>query len=141
MRVKGLAARVRRRIKEKNINQGVASYVNTLSWLCENSAGDKSYRQGEQQLNFNLREGEVYFLRCPDNFDYYRTIMLKKAGIDGILKPLISNQIYGDPPIQMIEVSPEQVYRHMRMHNMSNLNSSLKAFPDMPLEKNMEWGK
>ena len=100
-------------------------YQQALKYVVDATGDGKSYHQ-RQEFNFNLKEGEVYAIRCPDEPDrYYRTVLLKKQGIDQVLKPMISNPVYGSIPAHMQEVSPEQVYRHMRMQNMQNLN----AFP------------
>ena len=106
------------------------NYLQTLAWLCEVNGDGKSYHQDTRDFNFNLKEGEVYAVVTPDNPNYYRTVLLKKVGINQILKPLISNPVYGSIPDHIREVSPEQVFRHTRLSttNMQNLN----AFPFTP---------
>ena len=114
-------------IKGQKMNQidAVSFYQQALKKVVDATGDGRSYLQGNQKLNFKLREGEVYAFYCPDNQRYYRTVYLKRLGIDQVLKPMISNPVFGGIPENIPEINPEQIYQHMRLHNMSSLN----AFP------------
>ena len=117
-----------------NQPDAMSIYQQALKKVVDAAGDGKSYRQGSQKLDFKLREGEVYAFYCPDNQRYYRTVYLKRLGIDQVLKPMISNPVYGDIPDTIPEINPEQTYQNLRMHNMSSLN----AFP--PFDKGITAG-
>ena len=126
MYIQGLAARARQRYEKQHLKEqqsGVTAYQQQLKQLVNASGDGKSHRQGSQKLDFKLREGEVYAFYCPDNQRYYRTVYLKRLGIDQVLKPMISNPVYGDIPETIPEINPEQIYQNLRMHNMTSLNA------------------
>ena len=128
MRATGIADRWRARHMHKRYakhRSAMDIYENTLKQIVDVGGDGHSYHQDTRQINFKLKEGEVYGLTCPDNSNYYRTVLIKKMGVEGVLKPLISNPVYGDIPENIRQVSPEQVYQFMRLHNMQTLN----AFP------------
>ena len=76
-----------------------------------------------------LKPNEVYAIRCNDNTDYWKSVMLKKNQ-SGNFQTLISNAVYGDPPPQMQLVSQEQVFKQMRDMNAGLvLDRDLQAFP------------
>ncbi len=101
-------------------------YENTLAKVVAASGDGKSYRQGNEELDFQLRENEVYAFYCPDGDGmYYRTMMLKKMGIKDTLKPLIGNPVYGVVPDGIQVIEPEKVYQHIQQHNA-------RAFPYKP---------
>ena len=106
-------------------SESMWQYQRQLQRLVEVAGDGKSYRQGNQKLDFKLREGDVYAFYCPDNHNYHRTLFLKRMGIDQVLKPMISNPVYGDIPDTIPEINPEQIYQYLRLHNMSSMN----AFP------------
>ena len=104
-------------------------YENTLAKVVAASGdgdGDgHSYRQSNEQLDFKLRENEVYAFYCIDDKNYYKTLMLKKMAINDTLKPLIGNPVYGVVPDGIQVIEPEQVYQHIQQHNA-------RAFPYKP---------
>jgi hypothetical protein len=101
-------------------------YENTLAKVVAASGDGKSYRQGNEELNFKLRENEVYAFYCPDGDGmYYRTVMLKKMGINDTLKPLVGNPVYGVVPDGIQVIKPEKVYQQIQQHNT-------RAFPYKP---------
>ena len=101
-------------------------YQRQLQRLVEVAGDGKSYRQGNDQLNFRLREGQVYAFKTPDNPNYFKTVFLKKLGQDQVLKAMVSEvPVYGDIPDHIQEIQPEQIYQYLRLHNMSSMN----AFP------------
>ena len=50
--------------------------------------------------------GKIYYSKCPDNKDYYRTIRIIKNYLNGGLQSQISNPVYGNPPPDMPEIPP-----------------------------------
>ena len=116
------------------MDTGMQHNQDTLKWLSQVNGDGKSHRQDSRELERSLKENEVYGFYTPDSDRYYRTVMLKKVGIDGVLKPLISNPVYGDIPPNIPRIKPEQIYKYMRMHNMSNMNN-INAFPKTDIPK------
>ena len=100
-------------------------YENTLAKVVAASGDGHSYRQSNEQLDFKLRENEVYAFYCIDDKNYYKTLMLKKMAINDTLKPLIGNPVYGVVPDGIQVIEPEQVYQHIQQHNV-------RAFPYKP---------
>ena len=50
--------------------------------------------------------GKIYYSKCPDDKDYYRTIRIIKNYLNGGLQSQISNPVYGNPPPDMPEIPP-----------------------------------
>ena len=65
--------------------------------------------------NLQSQIGQVYFHRCPDNPNYYKTILIKHNPFTNALQPLMSNAIYGEPPDGMPEISPLMLSRLTRL--------------------------
>ena len=116
------------------MDSGMQHNQDVLRWLSDVNGDGKSLRQDSRELERKLQENEVYGFYTPDSERYYRTVMLKKVGIDGVLRPLISNPVYGDIPDGMPRIKPEQIYKYMRMHNMSKMNN-INAFPKTDIPK------
>ena len=99
-------------------------YENILAKVVAASGDGHSYRQSNKQLDFKLREDEVYAFYCSDDKNYYKTLMLKKMAINDTLKPLIGNPVYGVVPDGIQVIEPEQVYNifnsTMREHSLTN---------------------
>ena len=117
------------------MDSGMAHNQNVLRWLSDVNGDGKSYRQDSRDLDFKLREGDIYAFYTPDNDRYYRTVFLKKIGVDQVLKPVISEfPTYGVIPAHIQEIRPEQIYQYMRIHNMANMNT-INAFPKTDIPK------
>ncbi len=116
------------------MDSGMQYNQDVLRWVSNVNGDGKSYRQDSRPMERQLKENEVYGFYTPDSDQFYRTVMLKKIGIDGVLKPLISNPVYGDIPDGIPRINPEQVYQYMRMHNMRNMNG-INAFPKTDVPK------
>ena len=117
--------------------QGLSGYRKTLSIYEQvldqvvTASGDgKTYRQrsDDEVLQRKIKENEGYGFKTPDNDRYYRTIMVKRNFVSQQLQPLIGNPVYGEIPDGMPEVDVQQVYKFMRLQNMTHLN----AFPYRP---------
>lgn len=117
------------------MDTGMNHNQNVLRWLSDVGGDGKSYRQDNRSLDFKLIEGEIYAFYTPDSDLYFRTVFLKKMGIDQVLKPVISQfPTYGVIPPHIQEIKPQQIYQYMRMHNMSNMNG-VNAFPKTDVPK------
>ena len=111
----------------------MAHYKATLRQLTEVSGDGLTRRQDSRKLNRTIRIGEVVAIRCPDNEDYYRTILIKENPFSKGHQALISNAVYGDIPFGMPEVKQEHVFRRIRELNASTTNT-LDAFPHSGLK-------
>lgn len=126
MRVTGLYETVRRR---NQVKRGVQSYVNTLSWLCEN-AGVETSKPDEPKYDFQIKLNQYYAVKASDDPNYYKVFVLKRDA-SGVIKPQYeSNFVYGEVPLNFQVVTGHQLLRYVRSQNMMNL-SSLNAFPKM----------
>jgi len=107
----------------------MAIYERTLSHLVKATGDGKRYRQGNTALNPIIKPNEVYAVRCADNKDYFRSVMLKRNALTGGYTTLISNAIYGEIPIWIGEVSQEQVFKKARDMNATLTIKDFQAFP------------
>lgn len=110
-------------------DNSMSFYQQALKYVVDASGDGKSYHNAPKNFDFKMQEGELYGFKTPDNENYYKTVFLKKLGIDQVLKPIISQfPIYGDIPPHIQEVSPDQIYKYTRLHNLQSMNG-LNAFP------------
>ena len=70
-------------------------------------------------------------MRCQDNRDYYRTVMVKRSELTNQLTPLISNAVYGSIPDGIPEIAPEQVSSFLNQQN----RVQFLAFPHDPTRR------
>ena len=54
----------------------------------------------------NSQIGQIYYHRCEDDPNYYRTIRVVHSPFANTLKPHVSNVIYGTPPPDMKPIPP-----------------------------------
>lgn len=106
-------------------------YKSTLKKLTDNSFGSQPQRQDTRKLEFKLKEGEIYAVRALDNSNYYYTVFLKRNFYtNGITIVQSQYPVYGEIPDNLREVEPEQLYKYMRVNNLTHMNKmSFKAFP------------
>ena len=107
----------------------MAHYKATLRKLTEVSGDGLTRRQDSRKLNRTIRIGEVVAIRCPDNDDYFRTILIKENPFSKGHQALISNAVYGNTPFGMDEVAQEQVFKRIRELNATTASTALDAFP------------
>ena len=107
----------------------MAHYKATLRQLTEVSGDGLRRRQDSRKLNRTIRIGEVVAIRCPDNEDYFRTILIKENPFSKGHQALISNAVYGNTPFGMEEVAQEQVFKRIRELNATTASTALDAFP------------
>jgi hypothetical protein len=68
---------------------------------------------------WNSNIGKTYYILCPDNNDYYRTIHIKSNPFTNALQPMISNAVYGVPPAGMNQIPPLMLNRLMKLQMSS----------------------
>ena len=107
----------------------MAHYKATLRKLTEVRGDGLARLQDSGERNRTIRIGEVVAIRCPDNEDYYRTILIKKNNLSSGHQALISNAVYGNTPFGMEEVAQEQVFKRIRELNATTTSTALDAFP------------
>jgi hypothetical protein len=107
----------------------MAHYKATLRKLTEVSGDGLTRRQDTRKLNRTIRVGEVVAVRCPDNENYYRTLLIKENPFSKGHQALISNAVYGGTPFGMEEVAQEQVFKRIRELNATTTSTALDAFP------------
>lgn len=100
--------------------------INTLDWLSRNTSDGKLRNRINGKVDFKLQVGEIYAFKTKDDPNYYKTIILKRIGMDNVVRPIISEfPTYGDIPPHIQEIEPEQVIKYM-----SHLNLNvLRAYP------------
>jgi len=64
--------------------------------------------------NFNSQVGKTYYVLCPDDDKYYRSVYVRYNPFTKALQPHISNPVYGVPPAEIEPISPLQLSRLMR---------------------------
>jgi hypothetical protein len=104
-------------------------YANTLKRLNETVGEDNVVRNGDGKLVHRLKANVVYAVRCQDNTDYYRTVLIKSVQLSGGYQTFITNPVYGSIPPGMSEVDQSQVFKQMRDMNSSLSVTTLDAFP------------
>ena len=74
--------------------------------------------QDVKQVNGEI--GKIYYYRCPDNNNYFRSIRLHFNPWVNAITPQISNPIYGEPPEGLEEISTLRLQTLMK-HQMSSM--------------------
>ena len=64
--------------------------------------------------NFNSQVGKTYYVLCPDDDKYYRSVYVRYNPFTQALQPHISTPVYGVPPAELEPISPLQLSRLMR---------------------------
>ena len=105
--------------------------LRTLDALAHTTGGTDANLNGDRRLKINLQTNQVYAVRCQDNRDYYRTVMVKRSELTNQLTPLISNAVYGSIPDGIPEIAPEQVSSFLNQQN----RVQFLAFPHDPTRR------
>ena len=114
----------------KRTSPAMACYEQVLKQVVDANGDGKSYRDDPRPLTARLNPNEVYAVRCNDNNDYWKSVMLKRNELSGKFQIFISNPVYGDPSPGMEEVSSEQMFKQMRDMNAGLVvDADLQAFP------------
>ena len=108
----------------------MACYEQVLQQVVDATGDGKSYREDPRPLTARLKPNEVYAVRCNDNNDYWKSVMLKRNELSGKFQIFISNPVYAAIPPGMEEVSSEQMFKQMREMNAGLVvDTDLQAFP------------
>tara|TARA_B100000073_G_scaffold14427_1_gene11799 strand:- start:122 stop:349 length:228 start_codon:yes stop_codon:yes gene_type:complete len=62
-----------------------------------------------------LENGKIYYSKCPDNPDYFRSVRLQFNPYTQSYRPQISNPVNGVPPEGLEEISPVLLQRLMKI--------------------------
>jgi len=64
--------------------------------------------------NFNSQVGKSYYVLCPDDDKYYRSVYVRYNPFTQSPQPHISTPVYGVPPTELEPISPLLLSRLMR---------------------------
>ena len=64
-----------------------------------------------------IEPNKIYFHRCPDDSNYFRTIRIQQNPFTNALSPQISNPVAGEPTPEMHEISIHALRRLMRFNS------------------------
>ena len=104
-------------------------YVRTLEFVNQGSRPSAIKPEDKGPLVATVRVGTVYAVRCPDNGDWYRTVLIRKNEYSNSYQALITNAVYGTTPFGMEEVSQENVFKRIRELSASSVSTTMDAFP------------
>jgi len=133
--MKGLHSRYLQRQCRRNYQQSMEHYTRILKYVVEQSGDGRTYRQGEEQLDFKLRTGVVYGFYCPDNEKYYRTLMVQNNMLTNQTQTHLSNPSYGVIPEGIPQITHQQALRELKPKNLQGLN----AFSYDPTKTSSSW--
>ena len=68
---------------------------------------------------YNHLYGKSFFIRCPDDANYYRTCFIKHNIFTNAPQVMTSNAVYGTPPDGMTEMNPMMYSRLQRQAFLS----------------------
>jgi len=94
----------------------------------------------EVPANINLKVGQMYFMKCPDNPKFIRTVFLKYNPYTNNPQALVSNPVYAEAPEGATEVSAQTVLKYMKPGNVETMNAFVRTTQqDMLNAKFNEW--
>ena len=79
--------------------------------------GKPVFEENNGEVIFQGVPGQIYFVRCPNNARYYRTVYIRQHHLTKEPMGMVSQEVFGDPPSGMKEMSPLAVTRLMRVKN------------------------
>ena len=59
--------------------------------------------------------GQTFYNRCPNDSRYYKTIYIRFNPFTNAMQPMISNEIFGEPPNTMEQINPLMLQRLLRL--------------------------
>ena len=130
--MKGQLERFRKKQRRQTVNtyaNGMEIYARTLKHLVEANGNGSIPSAEKDKLVPRLKANEVYAVICPDNSNYYRSVMIKTVPLTGGFQTFISNPVYGSVPDHLQLVDSAQVFKQMREMNASMSLTSMEAFP------------
>ena len=69
--------------------------------------------------NFNSAVGKTFYVLCPDDNKYFRTVFVKRNPFTNALQPLVSNPIFGSVPDGIPAMHPLMLQRLSRIQPMT----------------------
>ena len=78
---------------------------------------DRQTKTHKDNQNTSYMIGNIYYKRCEDRPEYFRTIRISQNFLTGHLQTQVSNITPGDPPPDMEELPPGL---HHRVNSMNN---------------------
>lgn len=73
--------------------------------------------QDIKQWNSNI--GKTYYVLCPNDERYFRSIYIRHNPFTNALQPMISNPVMGTPPPELEPISPLMLNRLTRLQMSS----------------------
>jgi len=64
--------------------------------------------------------GQTFYQICPNDSRYYKTIFIRFNPFTNALQPMISNEIYGEPPDTMDKINPLILQRLLRLQQSAS---------------------
>jgi len=64
----------------------------------------------------NSMIGRTFWVKCPDDSRYFRTVFIRHNPFTNSLQPMISNPVQGTPDPTVDEISPVVLGRLMRQN-------------------------
>ena len=83
----------------------------------------------EVERDFNLRGGEVYGVKCPDDERYYRTAFVKVNPFTQQSQVMLSNLVWNYSS-WIREISPQSLMRQMKLPNLGGFSAFGKPEPN-----------
>jgi len=59
--------------------------------------------------------GQTFYIKCPDDSRYYKTIYIRFNPFTNAMQPMMSNKVYGEPPDTMEPINPLILQRLLRL--------------------------
>ena len=97
---------------------------------------------GNHEISSNtpLKVGRLYYVTCPDDSRYYRSVYIKANPLSSsrAVQALVSNPVMGVPPAELQQISSAQLTRYMHNGNSFDVNAMIKQ-GEMNRNKFKEW--
>lgn len=130
-------------------NNGNGSYTRLYEEALSRSMTDAQRSISTQQIdtgsheissNSSLKIGRLYYILCPDDQRFYRSVYIKANPLSSAraVQALVSNPVMGVPPSELEQISPAQLTRYMNSGNSFDLNAMIKQ-SEMNQMKFKEW--
>ena len=129
IKVTGLAKRMRERNLRKSYGRTMELYENVLDVLVNQDPRTTNPNK-EVERDFNLRGGEVYGVKCPDDERYYRTAFVKVNPFTQQSQVMLSNPQFGIIPPGIREISAQSLMRQMKLPNLGGFSAFGKPEPN-----------
>lgn len=128
IKVTGLAKRMRERNLRKSYGRTMELYESVLDVLVNQDPRTTNPNK-EVERDFNLKAGEVYAVKTPDDDRYYRTAFVKMNPFTQQPQVMLSNPQFGIIPPGIREISAQHLMRQMKLPNLSGFSAFGKTEP------------